>query len=98
MSRIKARLDKLEAHTPGAYNAPLILRRIVSADGSSWPGPAISPGVGQIRIEDGESEADFLRRAHAMHAAKKLPSEMTDEEFAYALNLGDELNASDGPK
>jgi hypothetical protein len=50
-------------------------------------------GVGRIKPDEGETEASFLRRAYAMHAAQRPLEEMTDEELEVALAAADEAIA-----
>jgi hypothetical protein len=93
MSRQKSRIEALEKRAPQGTELPLIFITFCEG-GHGKPivkriGMAHVLGVGKIKPEEGETEAGFVRRAYAMHAAQRPLDEMTDKELEVALAAAD---------
>jgi hypothetical protein len=103
MSRQKARIEALEKRMPlEVTKLPLLLIKFCQG-GHGKPivariGMADVIGVGRIKPHEGETEASFVRRAYAMHAAQRPLEEMTDEELEVALAAADEAIAMEKVK
>ena len=102
MSRQKTRIEALEKRKPQGTELPLLFIKFCEG-GHGKPiveriGMAHVLGVGKIKPEEGETEAAFVRRAYAMHAAQRPLEEMTDEELEVALASVDEVIAMEKAK
>ena len=102
MIRQKQRVEALEKRKPQGTELPLIFIKFCEG-GHGAPivkriGMAHVLGVGRITPHEGETEAAFVRRAHAMHVAQRPLEEMTDEELEVALASADEVIAMEKAK
>ena len=62
MSRLKARMDKLEGRNRRDEEASIAFMTFVPPSGASWLGQAYVSGLGDFRPEEDETEDAFVKR------------------------------------